>query len=174
MIKKIARKLDFLLLQTRIRSLSKAKSTFPDAIDLKKIQQAEDYLRPFYTHYVKEISRADMAASFQLAALLRFFCSRTPKKKIVDFGSGFTSFVLRDYAKADHSIKVWSVDDDAQWIEKTRAYLKYHQLNDNNLIMLTEFISSGEADFDLALLDLNFVEVRKNYIKLVLERCRPG
>src|SRR5688572_23409401 len=148
MIKKISKKLDFLMLQTRILSLRKAKSAL-GPIDLKEIQQSEDYLRPFYTHYVKEISSADMAASLQLAALLCFFCRGTQKKKLVDFGSGFTSFALRDYAKTDPSVKVWSVDDDAQWIEKTRTYLKHNLVNDNNLIMLAEFISNGEADFDL-------------------------
>lgn len=124
--------------------------------------------------YVKEVSRADMAASLQCMSFLESMCRAGSYKKLLDFGSGFSSYVFRDYAKKDPSIKVWSVDDDPQWIEKTREYLRCHQLSDNNLTLLEKFVIAPERDFDLVLLDLNFVEVRKNYIKLAVECCKPG
>lgn len=172
-LNKIFHKLYFNFLKLKVRKLS------PHSKELKwftalAVQEFSEPLKRNYTRYVQEVSRADMAASLQCMVFLENMCRLNSFKKLLDLGSGFSSYVFRDYAKNDASINVWSVDDNPQWIEKTREYLRHHQLSDNNLVLLEEFISAEETDFDLVLLDLNFVEMRKNYIRLAVECCRPG
>lgn len=133
----------------------------PDVEELKKAHQ----------EYVSAISSPEMAASFELSRFL--LCAQKELKvaKAVDLGSGFTSFILR---RSGNATTVWSVDDDERWLAKTAAYLSSKGVSTSNLCSLSVFIDSGESDFDLIVLDLNYVEVRKNYIDLVLKRCAPG
>jgi predicted O-methyltransferase YrrM len=131
-------------------------------------------LRSAHEAYVQEVSPANMAASLELCGLLDCCCELLKVKKIIDFGSGISSYVFRAYSKRNSPVDVWSVDDDQKWIEKTRAYLDLSQVSTKNLVMLDPFIGTAEKNFDIVFLDLNFVEVRKNYISMAVDRCRAG
>ena len=67
-------------------------------------------------------------------------------------------------------MKVYSVDDDAAWLEKTKSYLRLHELGTDNMFTLQEFVNMKDSEFDCILHDMNFVEVRINYVELVVER----
>ena len=136
--------------------------------------QGLEFLKEQYSYYTKNISTPNMAASLELIIFISRLCRAMKFRKLLDMGSGFTSFCLRYHAKTDLLVKVWSVDDNEQWLEKTQQYLKRNELSTENLVTLQHFISSGEGGFDLLLLDLNFVEERKKYIQLAVERCSPG
>ena len=63
---------------------------------------------------------------------------------------------------------VFSVDDDAAWLEKTKDFLLQHQLITDNIFTLDQFLKSGEKEFDCILHDLNFVEIRIKYIEHIM------
>ena len=142
------------------------------ALDFKPSTISEDEFQPYYQEYTTTISSPNMAASLQLASFVYSLCETVRPAKVLDLGSGFSSFVLRYYAKIDSNCQVWSVDDDEKWLEKSRQYVVKEGLSTQNMVILENFVKSGEKDFDLILLDLNFVEVRKDYINLCVERCR--
>lgn len=169
--KRITNRLLFEKLKLNISTLkhleNKLHYSFKDLSTHEKIKERHQY-------YVENISRVDMAASLELSSVVYDLCRMTSPKKMIDIGSGFSSFILRTYAEKTPKCRVWSIDDDTVWLDKTREYLKISSLNTDNLLTLEEFVASSENEFDILLLDLNYVEVRKNYINLVVERCKQG
>jgi len=175
MISRVIRKIRFLILKSRIISFDSLRTNISfQKINPVVLVQSKESLQQFYQHYVTKISRADMAASLELSALINALCHANDYKKLLDLGSGFSSFVLRNYSKLRLNSVVYSVDDDILWLERTREYLINSSVSTENLMMLSEFIDSNENQFDIVLLDLNFVDVRKNYINLAVERCKAG
>lgn len=126
-----------------------------------------------YNRYVNEVSKADMAASFECIVFLVTLCRQKSFTKILDLGSGFSSFALR-YISVNENVQIWSVDDNELWLSRTIDFLRQQQVSTENVLMLDGFIAEGEDDFDLIFLDLNYVEVREKFIELVVQRCRPG
>ncbi len=131
-------------------------------------------LDPHYKHYVENISSANMAASLELAAFIFLVCKVKQPKKLLDVGSGFSSFIFRLYASETNDVVVYSTDDDVLWLDKTRNYLMKNNLNTDNMSTIDEFFNSGVSDFDIVLHDMNFVEVRINYVEKVLAVLRIG
>jgi predicted O-methyltransferase YrrM len=172
MIDKVIRRLDFTWLSRRVRPFASAASQFRNFDE--HFDACIRNLRPDYDDYVARVSRADMAASLELGASLCAVCQSRNPKRVLDFGSGFSSFVLRTYAKSRMDVTAFSVDDDAEWLEKTARYLESHRLETTNLLTLQNFLQSGQSGFDLILHDLNFVEVRIRYVEAVIERLAPG
>ncbi len=170
MISRIFRKLKFMFLQSGVNTFEQFKKIKPfDQLDSKVLDQNMELLRPHYEQYVREISRADMAASLELAAFMFTICKINQFTKLLDMGSGLSSFVFRFYAKETPGVKVYSVDDDAAWLEKTKDFLHQHQLDTQNMFTLDQFLKSSESEFDCILHDLNFVEVRINYVEQMIK-----
>ncbi len=133
------------------------------------ISKAAQKLKPYYEQYITHVSRADMAMSLELAAFVFALCVKKGYKNLLDLGSGFSSFVYRLYASEQVGVQVLSVDDDAQWLEKTKSYLRKHGLPDAGMLTLDQFLQQPITKFDCVLHDLNFVEVRINYVQHVLD-----
>lgn len=114
-----------------------------------------------YQYYVKHISREDMAISRELAQFLNFYCMRKNPKRILDLGSGFSSFVLRRYASRNSDVQIVSVDDDAQWLQKTKSFLQSRHLPDEQCIQWCELLESKDiGKFDFVFYDLGDLKQR--------------
>lgn len=175
MINRIIQKVKFLLLQSSIGSFDQARKTKTFvAPDSKTIEQSKELLRPIYELYVKEVSRADMAASLELVAFMHAACKANKYTKLLDLGSGLSSFVFRLYAMENPDVIVFSVDDDAAWLEKTKDFLSKKQLSTENFFTLDQFLKSNETEFDCILHDLNFVEVRIDYIEHIMKIAKKN
>ncbi len=125
--------------------------------------------------YCARIGHPVHAASLELVGLLLGLCETAEPARVVDLGSGFTSFALRRHAASVDGLEVHSVDDNAEWLEKTRAYLAEKGLSDANLHHWPAF---GAADrkgaFDLVLHDMGFMDTRFRELEPVLDLARPG
>lgn len=165
---RIVRKLNFLILKSGVLPYNKFKSRFTE-ITPEDLSKATQKLRPYYDEYVTHVSRADMAMSIELASFVYVLCIKKEFKNVLDLGSGFSSFVYRLYASDHNDVQVVSVDDDSQWLEKTRTYLRTHNLPDAGMQTLEQFLEEPKLKFDCVLHDLNFVEVRIKYLHQVLE-----
>lgn len=142
------------------------------AIDQKMFERAKKIIEPAYMTYVREVSSPNMATSLELAALQYAICKANSYTKLLDMGSGLSSFVFRLYAKENPGVTVFSVDDDEAWLQKTKLFLIEHGLNTDNILLLDEFLKSKENEFDFILHDLNFVEVRINFVELMLRTAQ--
>lgn len=131
-------------------------------------------MAPLHEEYIHTISSPSMAASLELAASLYGLCAVKQPKRLLDLGSGFSSYAFRKWAAENPGTTVVSVDDDAAWLEKTRDYLRERGVSTDGVITFDEFLRSDERNFDIILHDMNFVEVRRNYIDEVIQRAAPG
>jgi hypothetical protein len=74
-----------------------------------------------YLDYLTRVGHPNHAASLELIATLWLLAEDSGARRIIDLGSGFTSFILRTYAAEHPGVEVWSVDDSAEWLERTRG-----------------------------------------------------
>ncbi len=175
MIGRFIRKLKFISLQFSVRTFAQFQNIKPfDQLDLKVIEQNKEMLRPYYQQYVRNISSAEMATSLELASFMFSICKINQFVKLLDMGSGLSSFIFRLYAKETPGVKVYSIDDDAAWLEKTKCYLIQHDLNTDNMFTLQQFIDLEESGFDCLLHDMNFVEIRIQYVDLILQATKQN
>ncbi len=125
----------------------------PELRNIEKEQAtARQELLPFYDNYIHSISTDGMAVSLELATFCLALCRLMKPKRILDLGSGFSSFVFRRYTK-EAGGEVVSVDDDARWLGKTQQYLAKEQLSVQNLFEWSNK-PAVKGEFDLVLHDL--------------------
>lgn len=131
-----------------------------------------DNIKQKHREYISGISSPDMALSLQTSLFLLHYCILYKPHRLVDLGSGFSSYVLRLYQKMyrQENIIVFSVDDHVEWLLKTQQFIVQNQLDSNNIVNLEAFIQMNNKDyFDLVFLDLNFVEQRKKYLQYSID-----
>jgi len=126
-------------------------------------------LQPYYEEYVSSVSKGDQAISLELAVFLAVVCDISKPKCIVDFGSGFSSFVIRFYMKsAINKPVVWSVDDSLEWLNKTNSFLVKHGVSNSNLVSWDFFIKQNKVKFNLILNDFSVLEIRRQRFDEIL------
>ncbi len=134
------------------------------------VEEAGRELAPLLDEYGRQVSPPDMAISLRSASLLAALCRLMRPRRILDTGSGFSSYVVRRYAPAGPPAGIWSVDDDERWLEQTRSFLKRHGVPDANLVSWDRFAGSGERDFDLIFHDLGRAESIR--VQVLPDVCR--
>jgi predicted O-methyltransferase YrrM len=181
MITKLQQQVGYAAVMT-YRALIGERDALRLSIDLPRLRDIEKCINssrrrllPFHANYVAHVSTPDMAASLELASFLDAFCELTKPARVADLGSGFSSFVFRQYAaRAEQPVEVWSVDDDPAWLEKTRAYLGGHGLPTAHLEPWDQFLQARPPQFDLVLNDINTPPTREKMIAPALDQVRPG
>lgn len=116
---------------------------------------------------------AVMAASLPFARFLRAWCDAREPTRIVDLGSGFTSWVIRDWARDRRVDRVVSVDDDPGWLEVSRNFVRDRGLPDGNFVRWEEF-RWGAGRFDLVVWDFSGVRRRASATRSAAGRVAPG
>lgn len=116
-------------------------------------------LKPFYEKYTNgpnAISTDGMAISLETATFMYYLCDTYKFKTLMDRGSGFSSFVLRLYAdEQDFDVKVYSIDDNKEWLNKTKEFLKLVDLDCKNIYLWSWFYGryKNKLKFDFILED---------------------
>ncbi|MGA3280719.1 MAG: hypothetical protein ABSD50_07030 [Smithella sp.] len=126
-------------------------------------------IMPFYKDYVTTISNPIMAASFETSVFLLILCDLIKPQRIIDFGSGFSSFIFRFYAQKHSGAEVWSVDDSQEWLDKTGEYLIKNNMSADNLFSLESMKQKKDISFDLILYDMGAFDTRMSNLKFVLD-----
>lgn len=130
-------------------------------------------LQDAYIEYVVNVSPDWMAMSFNAAQFLSELCEQHRPGVVADFGSGFSSFVLRRYA-ARYGAQVWSVDDDPEWLSRTREFLGEYGLPVDRLNLWSEWVDSDGPALDVAFHDLGCGTIRESSMWPIADRMRPG
>jgi predicted O-methyltransferase YrrM len=134
-------------------------------------------LEPHYRAYVSSVSTPGMAVSLELAVFLDVLCRLIEPDRILDLGSGFSSFVFRRHPSSTDVRRpstVWSIDDTPEWLEETRAYLVRQGLSTENVMTWDVLRLRAPAAFDLVLHDLGRMPLRQTVLENVLGLCRIG
>lgn len=147
--------------------LKRLVEMYPEFSDINtQINDGREKLNAAYIYYKTNISIGNSAASIETAALLDLFARNTGATRILDLGSGFSSYVLRKYQKdCPNEVDVWSVDSDQMWLEKTKEYLHQNELNTNNMFHWDQFVKQFNGKFDLVFLDMRPISARVEWIE---------
>ncbi len=129
-----------------------------------------------YERYVTSVSTRLMGVSFETATLLGVLCEVLGPKRVLDLGSGFSSYVFRSYATQRPGTTVVSVDDDDHWLDRTAAYLRQNKLSTQGLISWETFGADRHEAFDLIFHDLGAMTLRAQSLAKVLDLAceKPG
>jgi hypothetical protein len=117
-----------------------------------------------YDIYVSCVSMPQMAISLETAAYIGTLAKAS--RSAVDFGSGFTSYVLRKYCDT-----VWSVDNSEEWLEKTREFVAGRRLNTDCMCLMADYPA---GQHDLVVYDYSGGEERDQFFKFAFDQVAPG
>jgi hypothetical protein len=119
-----------------------------------------------YREYLKNVS--EMAPSLKTLELLLRLC--TPGDRVLDLGTGFSSYALGSYYR-DLDLEIMSVDDNAGWLAKTKEYC-----TDKLGIVTGRFVPWNLLDskcigpVDIVFMDLGTTRRRVYYYGELLEK----
>ena len=143
---------------------------FPQLVNLSnQAAQWRTNLTPTYDAYTTHISNKLMAISLETAAFLRAWCEQLRPRRILDLGSGYSSFVLRGYAAKYPDTQVVTVDDHPHWLEITHQYLVYENQSTDQLMSWDAFNQDPHEPFDLIFHDLGSMPRRAEALPIVLQ-----
>lgn len=137
--------------------------------DLDNMLVYNKKIKPAYKKYVKEVSNRGMAASMECCVFLMAICEEINSKKVLDLGSGFSSYALRYYKnKYDQDMSVWSVDSNSNWLLKSKQFIEDYDLNIDHFHTWSEMEDMNEK-FDLIFFDIDVSKNRPSYLKYVID-----
>jgi len=138
------------------------RHSFPELVNqeqqLDKI--AQEY-RTLHAAYTTSVSDTLNAISLRQVALLAFLIRTRPVSRVLDTGSGFSSFVLGNEAKRKENVTHFAVEDNEFWRGRTKEFLHENNLPPENVISWKAFqADSSLCDFDLVFHDLGNMTTR--------------
>jgi predicted O-methyltransferase YrrM len=149
---------------------------YPDLKKFEKLNNKENLikLKSCYEDYVAQVSTPDMAISLKTSYLLYFICLWSRSKAVLDLGSGFSSFVFRKYAaSSDMDVCIYTVDDNVEWLKKTRCFIDERNLPNKNIITWEEFKEKDfKNHFDFIFHDLGNMNMRANTLNCIINCAR--
>ena len=139
------------------------------------LPRARRQLQPAYESYVHSVSAGDHAMSLELAAFLLELARHTGARRVVDLGSGFSSYVLRRYADERPDTDVTSIDSSPDWLERSRDFVDDHGLDVDRFVDWSCFEPRDEiGSFDVVLHDLGDMTLRTASLSDALLLAGPG
>jgi hypothetical protein len=138
---------------------SKLAAAYPHLVptDIELKACTEELLDP-YIDYVTHVSPYVMAISLNTSAYILWAARKIRAESAIDFGSGFTSYVLR-LACDD----VWSVDDSPEWLEWSARFLeRYGMLHVGHLERWHLFAYRNQDPRDIVVYDFSGGDMRND------------
>ena len=104
---------------------------------VRHMEHSTRMLTPRYLQYTNFVSNPGHALSLEACALVHSLCHVMQPRHVMDLGSGFSPYVFRSYqAEAQEEVKVRSVDDSPEWLQRTNDYLQEKGLSTDDLVTL--------------------------------------
>jgi hypothetical protein len=155
---------------------NRIQKKYPDLQKLYDTKKGkyEHKILPSYKEYISKVSSEIMAISLELSVFCILMCDMIKPQKIVDFGSGYSSYIFRSLTSIidkDYQPVIWSVDDSEEWINKTKTFLSSSNISSDNVISWDAFIEENLGLFDFILYDLGGFEFRKKNLQYIINLC---
>lgn len=143
----------------------------PPRIVLEPYRQA---LIPDYVDYCKTVSPRSMTIAIETATYVWFLARQLAAVNVIDLGSGFTSYLLRCYARNTATpVTVTSVDDSGEWLGKTRGFIESKGLTADGTVTWADWLDTDDR-YDLAVYDFASGDLRNEGMWVIAERLALG
>lgn len=148
--------------------------------DDQALASARDMLRPAHELYTSTISSKGMALSLETAAFVWSLCEERKPSSILDLGSGFSSYVVRQWAKTNRFYpSICSVDDDANWLLQSQKFCNENGVDSLNFREWNAFFPEDKHGikttmlFDLVIYYLGRMQCRSQNLRRGLQFRSP-
>jgi predicted O-methyltransferase YrrM len=134
-----------------------------------------DRVARIWRSYVREVSSHDMAVSPGTAAYLYRLCDVVQPERILDLGSGLSSAVFRKWAaeRCQSVPHIVSVDDDVEWLDRTREFLERNELSTDGLHLYGD-VEVEPGSFDVVFHDFAGGVIRDEVAEVAVRAVKPG
>lgn len=155
---------------------SRIQKKYPDlqkTYETKK-DKYEHKILPAYEEYTSKVSSEIMAISLELSVFCILMCDMMRPQKILDLGSGFSSYIFRSLPSIigeGYQPVIWSVDDSPEWINETKTFLASHDIPSDSVITWDAFVQKNLGPFNFMLYDLGGFEFRKENLNQIIKLC---
>lgn len=127
-----------------------------------------------HSDYIQNYSAPLISLSLKRAAFFYFFCQLIRPKKILDLGSGFSTYVFKLYLQNANTGQLISVDDSSFWLKETERFLHNYQLDGKGLTDWNSFKKEANSAFDLIFLDIGDLDFRLQILPDLLQSVHKG
>lgn len=135
-------------------------------------RKPRDELREAHGRYLSlEPTDRAMTASLPFADVLAAWCRAVGPATIAELGTGFSSWVVRRWAPT--GAEVVSVDDDPEWLERSRAFVREEGLPEGEFVSWEAF-RRRDRTHDLVVWDFGDVRTRASATPEAADRVAPG
>ncbi len=132
----------------------------------EELEKARARLVGAYRDYVAHVSPAQMTISLETSTYILWAAEKIGAIRAIDFGSGFTSYVLRLAG-----CETTSVDDSSEWLHWTQVFLERYGLTTGSLCLLDEF---HPIRADLVVYDFASGQLRDDHFITAFAQIAPG
>jgi len=144
------------------------QSIISDVDFSSKMASIRKSLEKEYNEYVKNVSSVEMAASLETCSFICTLMHSISPQSVLNLGSGFSSYAIRKTATQTMTNNVVCVDDNIDWLEKTREYVRGKQLPTDGLMSWSDFVMSNNWEkFDLVFHDIGNMDTRAVILPLI-------
>ena len=152
-----------------MRGKPRVATNVPDLAELEHFaSDSRTLIEPVYRTYVERVSSPAWAVSLETACVLYALCMIARPRAILDLGSGFSSVTFRLYARAcTTGCVIRSVDDNPQWLNRTRVFLASLGLSTEGLMEWSEF-RRKKSYYELIFHDLGDMPLRAASLEFIL------
>lgn len=131
-------------------------------------------------HLGRNNRRAQTALDVKAAAWLWRACEAELAWRVLELGSGFSSWALRHWQQHTTAVRgwtpqVWTVDDEARWLETTRLELVELGFDTFGVLDFSTVLRSApDGFFDVVFVDLDNTATRVRHAADFVRWTKPG
>ncbi len=140
-------------------------------LDKNNIETVCQKYKSVYEDYINTVSTEIMATSFEQCIILYLISCNLYDKKILDAGSGISSYFLRVGSINTSSVN-YTIDTSIEWLLKTKNFLEFNKINSNHMYSLLE--SNSDMKYDFIYYDLGYIHERIGFIHNITSRLNVG
>jgi hypothetical protein len=126
-------------------------------------------LSSHYHEYISKVSVGFVSTSLKASFFLSVAVNRLKPKRILDMGSGFSTYIFKSHTEIYADAEVYSIDESEFWLDKTREFLITKGLDTENLMTTQTFLEKNNLEFDLVYIDIGDYRERLKHLQQVLK-----
>lgn len=143
---------------------------------LEAQETLEEALPRLRTRHLSANNRRDQTALDVPACL--WLCRKIEEEgalRVLELGSGFSSWALRTWQMRHKAVTIWTIDDEPAWLEVTRSELRELGVRLDAIFTLDTFKAFARRHvYDLVFVDLDSPATRVAHVPWIVRWTQPG